>query len=273
MPEFIKIVGRIKALLSLRHDQEVAKLLGLTKSAFSERKRRDSLPADKVAILCKNESINADWIMTGRGWAYNPPTSEEALNWMRRRLMQDIRRIVIVTYKWQGVVIRNGFLLETPLGIISMSGAGTTSGYKGAGPRHYDAILRIIQRMNIPTAHVTSNEKDDLLSATDLSTMLGDANFHSGSVDREIEKLGIDSPISEKNTTLEEEKATVHAHNAERALLLEKAQKILTEGDLAQRALLRGTIEEIYLELLKNKRDLDSKAEMDHGSTDDMTEF
>lgn len=45
-------------------------MLGFTKSAFSERKRRKSLPFDKLEIFCEKESLNIDWLLTGEGSKY-----------------------------------------------------------------------------------------------------------------------------------------------------------------------------------------------------------
>lgn len=65
--DFEGVISRIKTIKGLRHDHEVAELLGLTKTAFAERKRRDSIPRDKLALFCERESINMNWLLTGEG--------------------------------------------------------------------------------------------------------------------------------------------------------------------------------------------------------------
>ena len=55
--------------MDLRYDSDVANLLGINKTAFAERKRRNSIPKDKLEILCERESINLNWLLTGRGTA------------------------------------------------------------------------------------------------------------------------------------------------------------------------------------------------------------
>jgi hypothetical protein len=65
--DFESIIERIKKLKGLRDDQEVAALLGLTKGAFSERKRRGSIPKKELELFCERESINIDWLLTGEG--------------------------------------------------------------------------------------------------------------------------------------------------------------------------------------------------------------
>ena len=65
--DFDQIVLRIKEHKKFRNDWEVANLLGLSKTAFAERKRRNSIPRDKLEILCEHEIINLNWLLTGEG--------------------------------------------------------------------------------------------------------------------------------------------------------------------------------------------------------------
>ncbi|MFQ5672853.1 MAG: helix-turn-helix domain-containing protein [Nitrospinales bacterium] len=62
----IEVIKRIKSALKLRYDYEVAKKLNLSETALSERKRRNSIPTDKLIILCEREGINLDWLLTGK---------------------------------------------------------------------------------------------------------------------------------------------------------------------------------------------------------------
>lgn len=65
--DFESIITRIKEVKSVRDDQEVAAILGLSKGAFSERKRRNSIPKKELELFCERESINMHWILTGEG--------------------------------------------------------------------------------------------------------------------------------------------------------------------------------------------------------------
>jgi hypothetical protein len=59
---------RLKTVLGVTSDQEVAGLLGLTKAAFSDRKKRDSFPEDKLLALVAREpkrGIDAHYVLTG----------------------------------------------------------------------------------------------------------------------------------------------------------------------------------------------------------------
>jgi len=64
---FYEIMGRIKSLKDLKTDQEVAGVLGLKRVAFSERKRRGSLPYDELVTFSEREGVSVDWILFGRG--------------------------------------------------------------------------------------------------------------------------------------------------------------------------------------------------------------
>ena len=65
--DFESIIKRIKELKGIRDDQEVASLLGLSKGAFSERKRRGSIPKKELELFCSRDSINIDWLLSGEG--------------------------------------------------------------------------------------------------------------------------------------------------------------------------------------------------------------
>lgn len=65
--DFDTVVARIKEHEHLQFDSDVAELLGLKKGAFAERKRRGSLPEDKLEVYCERLFINMNWLLTGQG--------------------------------------------------------------------------------------------------------------------------------------------------------------------------------------------------------------
>lgn len=68
MENFQKTLLRMKQELGVSRDQEAAELLGMTKSAFSERKKRDSFPDDKLQALIGRRpelGLDYDYITTG----------------------------------------------------------------------------------------------------------------------------------------------------------------------------------------------------------------
>lgn len=68
MNSFDEKLARLKDALALAEDQEVAQLLGLSKSALSERKRRDAFPAEKLFEYIQRHperDIDGHFILTG----------------------------------------------------------------------------------------------------------------------------------------------------------------------------------------------------------------
>jgi|GEM_PF-1107224 len=75
---FVNAVLRLKLELSLQKDQQVASILGLTKSAFSERKTRNAFPEDKLRALATTRpdlNINFDYVLYG-----TPKGSDEMIS-------------------------------------------------------------------------------------------------------------------------------------------------------------------------------------------------
>ncbi|PKM31751.1 MAG: hypothetical protein CVV07_01160 [Gammaproteobacteria bacterium HGW-Gammaproteobacteria-11] len=59
---------RLKEVLGVTSDQEVAAALGMTKAAFSERKRRDAFPEEKLYALAARRldlAVPVEYILTG----------------------------------------------------------------------------------------------------------------------------------------------------------------------------------------------------------------
>lgn len=57
---------RLKEQVGLSKDMEIAQLLGMSKAALSERKRRGSFPMDKLHTLAsKHPGINLDYVLNG----------------------------------------------------------------------------------------------------------------------------------------------------------------------------------------------------------------
>lgn len=69
MREFDIQLLRLKKVLGVTEDQQVAQFLGMTKHAFSDRKRRGAFPMDKVLALKATRpdlAIDDVYILTGR---------------------------------------------------------------------------------------------------------------------------------------------------------------------------------------------------------------
>lgn len=66
MGNFEDILIRLKQQLGVATDKEAASVLGLTPSAFNDRKKRGSFPLDKLrALKASMPKLNVDYILTG----------------------------------------------------------------------------------------------------------------------------------------------------------------------------------------------------------------
>ena len=68
MKKFDEQLLRLKQVVKLAEDQDVAVLLGMSKAAFSDRKKRDAFPDDKLAALAVRRpelGIDVSYVLTG----------------------------------------------------------------------------------------------------------------------------------------------------------------------------------------------------------------
>ncbi len=65
--KFAVPIARLQQVLGVKADSQLAKLLGMKPTAFSERKRRRALPQEEIAALCEREGVNLEWVLTGEG--------------------------------------------------------------------------------------------------------------------------------------------------------------------------------------------------------------
>ena len=69
---FSDIIKRIKLREMISSDAKIAELLGLERTAFAERKRRNSLPYKEIVIYCEQSGANLHYLLTGEGLDLNP---------------------------------------------------------------------------------------------------------------------------------------------------------------------------------------------------------
>lgn len=65
--KFTEIIIRLKSVLLVEQDQQLAEALGYTKEGLSARKSRGSIPTDRIRKLCYEKGISFEWVMTGKG--------------------------------------------------------------------------------------------------------------------------------------------------------------------------------------------------------------
>lgn len=68
MNDFDNRMRRLKRVLGLSQDKDVATVLGMTKASLSDRKRRGSFPDDRVvALVAKYPDLDVQFVLTGAG--------------------------------------------------------------------------------------------------------------------------------------------------------------------------------------------------------------
>lgn len=63
---FNDIMERLKLLLKVHSDTAIAEMLEISQSTFAERKKRKSIPYDRIIALCDKKGISVDWLFYGQ---------------------------------------------------------------------------------------------------------------------------------------------------------------------------------------------------------------
>nr|WP_256099277.1 helix-turn-helix domain-containing protein [Variovorax sp. SG517] len=93
-PVFDYQLLRLKRELRVSTDGEVAKALGMTKAAFSERKRRNSFPKDKLLALVgfrPELKVDAAYVLTGIP-SSTPAMPESVRATLQQAVFEQLRR-------------------------------------------------------------------------------------------------------------------------------------------------------------------------------------
>ena len=74
MGNFSEVLDRLKHELRVSKDQEVADFLGMSKTAFAERKRREVFPEEKLlAVAPEHPGVDVGYVLRGFGVVKNTP--------------------------------------------------------------------------------------------------------------------------------------------------------------------------------------------------------
>ncbi len=59
------VISRLMAMLDKTYEYEIGQLLDIERTALSQRKKRGSVPVDKVVNLCREYGFDVNWVLTG----------------------------------------------------------------------------------------------------------------------------------------------------------------------------------------------------------------
>ncbi len=62
-----KILTRVKLVLNLKTDAELAKTLEVKPTTISAWKRRENIDLTKIITLCNSMDVSMDWLLYGKG--------------------------------------------------------------------------------------------------------------------------------------------------------------------------------------------------------------
>lgn len=101
---FLEVLSRLKLVLDVDGDAAVAVRLGLSKTAFNNRKLRGSLPTSAIEALIESEGLSREFIYEGTGSVH---VDTDAGSWeagLNKRLAQSLG---LATYV--DVLVREGY--------------------------------------------------------------------------------------------------------------------------------------------------------------------
>lgn len=77
---FYEVINRLKGLLLINSDKELAGKLSMSPNAFHNRKKSNSLPYQQIINIAYEQKVNLNWLINGEGPIYKNdlPRSDNA---------------------------------------------------------------------------------------------------------------------------------------------------------------------------------------------------
>ncbi|SMC69484.1 Bacteriophage CI repressor helix-turn-helix domain-containing protein [Desulfocicer vacuolatum DSM 3385] len=106
------ILMRVKLILNLKTDAELAKILEIKPTTISAWKRRGNIDLNKIITLCNPMNVSMDWLLYGKGEecipAANDPTEKiiKMLESMTDEQRRDVLKYVEKEKLWEEVIKR-----------------------------------------------------------------------------------------------------------------------------------------------------------------------
>jgi len=90
-PSFELVVERLKKEFVYNSDRAFAKAIGMTPTAFNNRKKNESLPYPEIIDFLNKRNVNLNWAFTGDIPVYN----KEQMPYLREALPKSTLKIII----------------------------------------------------------------------------------------------------------------------------------------------------------------------------------
>lgn len=166
---FSEVIGRLKQKLGYTDDKQLSDLMGISQATFSERRKRESIPYERIIEICRKQNISMDYLLTGRAEEFNGQIMQEGdLNGI------DEEEMIVVPYFKDircaaGVGCTNDESSETDISYIVLPRDG------------YPELSRSSHHLHAITAHGDSME-GNIMDGAILLVDFGDKGSESGKI-------------------------------------------------------------------------------------------
>lgn len=82
--EIRTIVDRLKKVLGVSRDDEVAKALGMSPQSLNGYKDRKKIPFVQIVEFCQKEDVSLDHVILGKGQVQNLDQNQQIINQNKR---------------------------------------------------------------------------------------------------------------------------------------------------------------------------------------------
>ena len=84
MPEIRKIVDRLKKVLEVSRDDEVATALGMSPQSLNGYKDRRKIPFVQIVEFCEKQDVSLDHVILGKGQVSNLDQTKQIVDLNKR---------------------------------------------------------------------------------------------------------------------------------------------------------------------------------------------
>ena len=147
MKQFDQQLMRLKSLLGVTGDQDVAALLDMSKAAFSDRKKRDSFPEEKLRALAHRRPdlpIDVEYVLRGetarmryeRDHQGQPASIAEVTSYGMQEALKPDEQLLLEAYRGLTTSARKALLADLLTGGKSVRPKPQSEGITVSGSGH-----------------------------------------------------------------------------------------------------------------------------------------
>lgn len=141
--------------------------------------------------IAQSLNTSPEWLIEGKGWTIFSATSEDSIKYANMFLRDTVRTVIIVSYRDNPYIERQGFLFIDDDGtVVALNGGGTTSGFDGEGPRAYESILELIKMKSLSVGIIQLDEKESSnIERINFADIIDRATYSDEVIDSELSRI------------------------------------------------------------------------------------